>query len=137
MSEQKFSAVETVWIRAKALDLGLAACGVAPAEKFPELENYSEWVERGYAGEMKYLEDRRRFDPREPMSGVRSLIVCALNYNTGFPYSTEAASETVVGSEGTARMDFALCVGRRLPRSDVVEAEFAQCRIAAAVWRLI
>jgi epoxyqueuosine reductase len=103
MSEQKFSAVETEWIRAKALDLGLAACGVAAAEKFPELENYSEWVERGYAGEMKYLEDRRRFDPREPMFGVRSLIVCALNYNTALPYSTEAAGETVAGSEGVPR----------------------------------
>jgi epoxyqueuosine reductase QueG len=53
--------------------------------KIPELLKYPEWLERGYAGEMKYLSDPRRLDPRHAMSGVRSLIVCALNYNSRFP----------------------------------------------------
>jgi epoxyqueuosine reductase len=80
---------ETAWIRERAQALGFEVCGVAPAEKFPELEHFSDWLDRGYAGEMKYLEDPRRLDPRSPMPGVRSLIVCALNYNSGLPYSTE------------------------------------------------
>src|SRR5258706_6830995 len=37
---------------------------------------------------MRYLQDPRRQDPRNPMPGGRSLIVCALNYNTDKPYST-------------------------------------------------
>ena len=78
------------WICERAKRLGFALCGVAPAEKFPELLKYPEWLERGYAGEMKYLSDPRRLDPRDAMSGVRSLIVCALNYNSKFPYSTES-----------------------------------------------
>jgi epoxyqueuosine reductase len=85
-------AAETAWVSERARALGFDACGVVPAEKFPELGNYSEWIKRGYAGEMKYLEDPRRLDPRNPLPGVRSLIVCAMNYNAEQPYSTEAES---------------------------------------------
>jgi epoxyqueuosine reductase len=59
------------------------------------LEHYGEWLERGYAGEMKYLADARRQDVRSAASGVRSVIVCALNYNSDQPYSTEIESESV------------------------------------------
>jgi len=79
---------ETRWICERAGQLGFELCGVAAAEKFPELLRYPEWLARGYAGEMNYLSDPRRLDPEDAMSGVRSLIVCALNYNSGFPYST-------------------------------------------------
>jgi len=34
--------------------------------KFPELEQMPEWLARGYAGEMQYLADPRRSDPRRP-----------------------------------------------------------------------
>jgi epoxyqueuosine reductase len=88
MNDRLLPAAETVWINERARALGFDGCGVAPAEKFPELEHFSDWLNRGYAGEMKYLEDPRRLDPRSPMAGVRSLIVCALNYNSSLPYST-------------------------------------------------
>jgi len=90
---QLLAASETAWVRERALAAGFDACGVAPAEKFAELGRYSEWLERGYAGEMKYLEDPRRSDPQNSMPGVRSLIVCALNYNTELPYSTKVNPE--------------------------------------------
>ena len=90
MDDRLLPAAETAWISEQARALGFDACGVAPAEKFPELEHFSDWLDRGYAGEMKYLEDPRRLDPRSPMPGVRSLIVCALNYNSDLPYSTDA-----------------------------------------------
>src|SRR5262245_12512257 len=93
MNSALLPASETGWIRERAQQLGFALCGMAPAEKFPELLRYPEWLERGYAGEMKYLSDKRRLDPQEAMSGVRSLIVCALNYNSKFPYSTEVGAE--------------------------------------------
>ena len=38
---------------------------------------------------MRYLYDPRRESPQRVMSGVRSVIVCAVNYNTAQPYSTE------------------------------------------------
>jgi len=94
MGEHLLAAAETAWVSERACALGFDACGVAPAEEFPELSKYSEWIERGYAGEMKYLEDSRRSDPRNPMPGVRSLIVCALNYNVDRPYSTQVDFST-------------------------------------------
>jgi epoxyqueuosine reductase len=80
---------DTRWLCERAKELGFELCGVAPTEKFPELERFPEWLERGYAGEMKYLSDPRRLDPKDAMGGVHSLIVCALNYNAKFPYSTD------------------------------------------------
>lgn len=80
------------WIVERAKELGFDLCGVVHAEKFPELARTGEWLERGYAGEMKYLADERRSDPQAVMPQLRSVIVCALNYNSAFPRSTEASA---------------------------------------------
>jgi epoxyqueuosine reductase len=82
----------TLWIEAQAKSLGFDLCGVVRAQQFPELAQTEEWLARGYAGEMKYLADPRRREPASVMPGIRSVIVCALNYNTEFPRSTEALS---------------------------------------------
>jgi epoxyqueuosine reductase len=74
-------------------ELGFDLCGVAPAADFPELANVSEWLARGYAGEMRYLHDARRQSVPQVMQHTRSVIVCALNYNTALPYSTEIPDE--------------------------------------------
>ena len=82
-------AADTKWIADQAKSLGFDLCGVVRAEKFPELEQISEWLGRGYAGEMKYLADPRRSDPQGAMSEIRSVIVCLLNYHTARPLSTD------------------------------------------------
>jgi epoxyqueuosine reductase len=82
----------TQWVCGQARELGCDLCGVAPAEAFEDLANFSAWLERGYAGEMEYLQDTRRADPRAVLEGARSLIVVALNYNSAQPYSTEQAA---------------------------------------------
>ena len=89
MERSLLAAEETRWICERSESLGLALCGVVPAGQFPELQHYREWLDRGYAGEMKYLADPRRFDPRVAVPEAHSLIVCALNYNAPLPYSTE------------------------------------------------
>ena len=52
---------------ARTIELARAAgfdlCGVAPAAEFPELAHLEEWLERGHAGEMRYLHDARRRSP--------------------------------------------------------------------------
>jgi len=83
---------DTKWIEGRAKALGFDLCGVVAAQKFPELEHYQGWLDRGYGGEMKYLEDPRRQNPSGVMQGARSVIVCGLNYNTRHPYSTEGVS---------------------------------------------
>jgi epoxyqueuosine reductase len=80
---------DTVWVESRAKELGFDLCGVVSAAKFPELEHMEEWLARGFAGEMKYLSDPRRRAAEVALPGVRSVIVCALNYNTSLPKSTD------------------------------------------------
>ncbi len=91
------SGAETAWIVDRAKAEGFDLCGVVRAEKFPELAHTPEWLERGYAGEMNYLSDPRRSDPQSVLKGIRSVIVCALNYNTAKPYSTIATAHAESG----------------------------------------
>jgi len=83
-------------IKAQAKQLGFNACGIAPAAAHPELAFFREWLDRGYAGEMAYLNRSadRRADVRQVLPTARSVIVTATNYNTDRPYSTEIADPT-------------------------------------------
>src|SRR6202035_4308138 len=82
----------TRWVCERARAAGFDLCGVAPVEELQELDRMPEWLARGYAGEMKYLHDEGRGDPRSVLDGARSLIVVALNYNSPQPYSTAVAA---------------------------------------------
>jgi epoxyqueuosine reductase len=83
------TAPDTAWITECAKSLGFDLCGVAPADKFPELAQAEAWLAKGYAGEMKYLADARRRDPHLAFPGIRSVIVCALNYHAPQPRSID------------------------------------------------
>jgi epoxyqueuosine reductase len=85
--------LERTDIKARARELGFDACGIAPAAAHPELAFFREWLDRGYAGEMAYLERSadRRADVRHVLPTARTVIVTATNYNTDRPYSTETA----------------------------------------------
>jgi epoxyqueuosine reductase len=110
----EMSTAFTPSITEHARRLGFSLCGVVAAERFAELQHFEEWLARGYAGEMKYLEDPRRRDPAAALEGVRSIIVCGLNYNTAYPYSTQVAGyharhnlaatdDDAVGNDATER----------------------------------
>ena len=59
-----------------AREAGFDLCGIAPAEAFPELEHFDEWLAAGYAGEMRYLERSavRRADVRNVVPAARSVF---------------------------------------------------------------
>lgn len=80
-------------IKEKARALGFDACGVAPAGDLPELEFFHEWIARGYAASMAYLEHSadRRAGVGAVLPSARTVIVTATLYNTARPYSTECA----------------------------------------------
>ena len=86
--------VESIVKRA-AQQAGFELTGIAPAADSPELQSFPEWIAAGHAGEMKYMaaRDERGSLKRASLSRVapwaRSVIVCAINYNTEHPYSTE------------------------------------------------
>lgn len=86
--------IETI-IKRAALDAGFDLCGIAPAADSRELNYFPEWIAAGRAGEMKYMEARdgagelKRASLSRVAPWARSVIVCAINYNTSHPYSTE------------------------------------------------
>jgi len=90
------AAAQTEWVVEQAHQIGFDLCGVVrleDLERSEELARLPEWLERGHAGEMAYLHDQRRRSPARVLAGARSIIVCALNYNTSLPYSTEVPPE--------------------------------------------
>jgi epoxyqueuosine reductase len=80
-------------IKRQARHLGFDLCGIAPAADFPELSFFGQWLARGYAGEMTYLNRSadRRADVRRVLPTAQSVIVTGTVYNTAVPYSTESA----------------------------------------------
>lgn len=78
-------------IRTKARDLGFDLVAVSPARNYPESQYYKEWLARGYEGEMGYMRNThdKRADIQNVLPGAKSVICCAINYNSDFPYSTE------------------------------------------------
>ena len=83
-------------IKQRARESGFDLCGVAPAQAFPELAFFRQWIDRGYAGTMGYLprSAERRSDVRKVLRSAQSVIVTGTLYNGGHPYSTERADAT-------------------------------------------
>jgi epoxyqueuosine reductase len=82
-------------IKQAAQDVGFELAGIAPVRDLTELDHFPPWIEAGHAGEMKYLEARddagqlKRASLQCVAPWARSVIVCAINYNTPQPYSTQ------------------------------------------------
>ena len=79
----------TVSLKKTALELGFDLVGVAPASAWRDLAFSRKWVERGYGGEMRYLENPKRDDLRLILPSVRSVVCVGLVYNAALLYSTE------------------------------------------------
>lgn len=79
-------------IRELGLALGLDAVGIAGAEPTLRTRYLRDWIARGFAGEMTYLERRleERIDPRLVLPGAKALIVGALGCAP--PESSEPSS---------------------------------------------
>jgi epoxyqueuosine reductase len=76
-------------VKIKARELGFDACGIAPAADHSELQFFSEWLARGFAGSMAYLSRsaERRRDVRNVLPSARSVIVTGTVYHTDRAYS--------------------------------------------------
>ena len=84
----------SVLIKNQALSLGFDLVGISPAEShYGEADLFEQWLGRGYAGDMNYLERGllKRKEVERVLPGARSVVSCAVNYNTENPRSTEAS----------------------------------------------
>jgi epoxyqueuosine reductase len=94
MSLETWTAELRRWLHRSAREAGFEAAGVAGArdpqdpDAAQEAARYTAWVEAGRAGEMEYLKRRDeagtliRSGLRVAMPWARSVVVCALNYNS-------------------------------------------------------
>jgi epoxyqueuosine reductase len=107
-----------------ARDAGFDLCGIAPVRDFAELRVFPQWIADGKHGEMKYMAARddagelKRAALSRVAPWARSVIVCAINYNTAHPYSTKAqpenASQGWISRYAWAKEDYHDAVLRRL-----------------------
>lgn len=79
-------------IKAAAEQLGFALLGVCPAVQPRGLARFDEWLTAGYAGEMRYLPERREAyaHPDSILSGVRSIVMLAMDYRTLEPSAPQS-----------------------------------------------
>jgi epoxyqueuosine reductase len=125
--------VESIVKRA-AHQAGFELSGIAPAADSSELQTFPEWIAAGHAGEMKYMEarDERGDLKRGSLSRVapwaRSVIVCAVNYNTDHPYSSELhdPSRGWISRYAWSREDYHDAVLRRLQKVEAAVHQAVQ-----------
>jgi epoxyqueuosine reductase len=109
-------------VKQTAHHAGFELAGIAPVREFAELNYFPHWIEAGHAGEMKYLEARdesgqlKRSSLRSTAPWARSVIVCAINYNTAHPYSTQVGDSERgwISRYAWSREDYHEAVMRRL-----------------------
>lgn len=80
--------------------------GMQTSPSFPELSKLPEWIAEGRAGEMEYLKRQDaegrflRSSVQIPFPWVRSVIVCAANYNNDVPYSSKVQPAGTMENSG-------------------------------------
>ena len=123
----------TAIVKQAAREWGFDLAGVAPVSDPPELAHFAPWIEAGRAGEMHYMKARdeqgrlKREALRNAAPWARSVIVCALNYNTSQPYSTQVNDRERgwISRYAWGREDYHEAVMRRLRM--VEEALYRAC----------
>ncbi len=91
------------FIKEAAAASGFDLAGVSPVADFPELDYFPQWIAERRHGEMHYLEARdeqgnlKRSSLKHAAPWAKSVVVCAMNYNTAQPYSTESPQNELTG----------------------------------------
>ena len=78
-------------VKDEALRVGFDLVGIAPAVAPGGFDHLQEWLRRGYAGEMQYIERREEAyaHPGGVLESARSVIMLAINYRTAEPAEPE------------------------------------------------
>ena len=115
-------------IKHHAQNAGFDLCGIAPVRDFKELHVFPAWIAEKKHGEMNYMEARdeagelKRASLARVAPWARSVIVCAINYNTAHPYSNHPQianpSQGWISRYAWAREDYHDAVLRRLKKME-------------------
>ena len=122
----------TTFVKHAAYDAGFELAGIAPGRDFPELDRFADWIGAGHAGEMKYMEARneigqlKRASLRSTIPWARSVIVCAINYNTAQPLSIQVTDPKRgwISRYAWGRDDYHQTVLKKLRRVDAALKQY-------------
>jgi epoxyqueuosine reductase len=124
----------SAFVKHAAAAAGFDLAGVAPVREFSELQYFPEWIARGHAGEMQYLTARnesgelKRASLSSAAPWARSVVVCAMNYNTSQPCSTHGSGGSGKGwisRYAWGAEDYHQAVLRRLRQVETQLREYA------------
>jgi epoxyqueuosine reductase len=92
-------------IKKRAGELGFELAGIAAATPPDSLERLSDWLGRGYAGEMDYMRRHAeaRRDPASILDSVRSVIMVGMNYLADEGYQPAGSPQRANGIGRVAR----------------------------------
>lgn len=88
MSLSEKISVSSNQVKQKARSLGFHLCGIAAVDDDPDssaVQHLKEWLALGYQADMAWMDNPKRFDIRNCMPQVQSVICVALNYYTPHP----------------------------------------------------
>ena len=132
------------FVKKTALEEGFSLAGIAPAGPLGELDYFPAWISAGYHGEMEYLGKTNEAGElkRAALANVapwaRSVVVCAANYNTDTPYSTqcEDPARGWISRYAFVRSDYHNVLLERLRRVEqrMVERIIAEGHAAPRTW---
>jgi len=115
--------------------VGFDLVGIAPAVTPTGFHDFRAWIDSGNAGEMEYLPRREAAyeHPQHVLTGVKSLIMLAVNYHTEQPAAVEPG-EGRVSRYAWGETDYHTVLRNRLGRlADFVHEESPGCRTRGVV----
>ena len=92
MSQSLDPVAAAALVRDEARALGFQRVGFAPVAPLARHALYRDWIARGYAADMRYLDEQsdERRDPRALLASARTIVTVALSYAHGDPVDVPA-----------------------------------------------
>ena len=119
------------WIKAQALDLGFSDCVIAKPDAQEELPRFQEYLDRGYHGDMKFLEENleKRANPALLVPGTKSIICVRMDYLVDTPkprYIPEEPNSAIIARYARGRDYHKVMRGRLKTLSSRLKEKFGE-----------
>lgn len=104
------------FLKNRAYDLGFSFVGISQATELTmEAKRLEAWLNKGYHGEMKYMENHfeKRIDPRKLVEGAKSVVTLLYNYYTPERQADELAPKISTYAYG---VDYHLVIKEKLKK---------------------
>jgi len=81
-------------LKRKAIEIGFSKVGICRVDPDEEVNHLSDWLSKNYHGRMQYMENPKRFSPRNVLDGCNTIIVVLLNYR--WPEDSEEPQQGMI-----------------------------------------